>query len=87
MHCPARLPAGRTFILTELPPVEHRGEAVTLALDLERARKTYVSGDPKRRGVCLDCGALVSGERKFCGMCAMQRAERSAGRATPEIAS
>ena len=79
MHCPTKHQLGVSYALTELPPVEHRGEAVTLALDPERVRLSDRKGSGngvRRYGDCLDCGALVSGERKFCGMCAMRRDRR-----------
>lgn len=73
--CDARRP--QVVDPTELPPVMHRGQPVTSGLTTERVRVSKPSfGEGVRLyGDCEDCGAFVTGERRFCGLCLVRHEE------------
>jgi hypothetical protein len=62
--CTNRNPQARPVVLTELPPVMHRGKPVDQA---PQPRQKMVTG------YCHDCGQDVTGERWYCGLCAARR--------------
>lgn len=68
--CDAKRPQSVTPI--ELPPVLHRGQPVTLRLD-RGASPSGKGGGVRAWGECETCGALVTGERRFCGLCLAER--------------
>lgn len=77
--CDVQRPQG--FTLDTLPPVVFRGELVTPGLDKGRPVGTHPKGSGsgvRASGDCETCGAVVSGERRFCGVCLANRMSRRA---------
>lgn len=69
IHCVA----DATGSLTELPPVNLPTRHPKRPLDRPLPDTDAPKGGPRAWGHCEECDTIVSGERRFCGICLANR--------------
>lgn len=73
--CPNRAASHEPVALDTLPPVTGV-PAAPPRVEGPLPATTAPSGGPRAYGYCETCGALVSGERRFCGICLARRMQK-----------